>query len=142
MALQLDADVAASEETDEAIEQTADAMSRRVEHGTAGQRHEAGGVALELLERQRALRFATPSRSGLSLRAAHLHARHEPAQIAVALLRFDEDGQTPCWQASGFGIRDPIVRVQLFAIPSPELLSPDRQLGADDRLSPACFAAL
>ena len=63
MALQLDADVASAEEADERDRagrrrRIADASSS----GTAGERHEAGGVALELLERQRALPFRAAPR--------------------------------------------------------------------------------
>ena len=83
MALQLDAHVASAEETDDAIEQAADAVSRRVEHGTSGKRHEPGGVSLELVERERALPFRRP----------HLHARDQPAQIRVSSCAFDETAE-------------------------------------------------
>ena len=85
MPLQLDADVVAAEEADEPIEQAADAVLPRVEHRPARQRDEAGGEAVELLERERALPF----------RRAHLHARHQAAEVPVALCDGDEDGQPP-----------------------------------------------
>ena len=85
MALQLDADVIAPEEADEPIEQPADAVMPRVEQRPAGQRDEAGGEAVELLERERAF----------ALRRAHLHARDEAAEILIALWRCDEDGKPP-----------------------------------------------
>src|SRR5205814_6114022 len=47
--LQLDEHAAAAEQADDAIEQAADAVTRGVEDGTAGERNEAGGTALELV---------------------------------------------------------------------------------------------
>jgi hypothetical protein len=73
--LQLDAHVAATEQTDEAIEQPADAVMARIEQRTAGHRNEPGGEALELLERERAF----------SLRRTQLHAGDEATKILVAL---------------------------------------------------------
>ena len=75
MALQLDAHVAATEETDQPIEQSTDAVMPRIEHGPARERHEPGGEAVELLERERPF----------SLWRAQLHAGHEAAEILVAL---------------------------------------------------------
>ena len=65
MPLQLDVHAVAAEDADEAIEQAADAVPAAVERGAAGERDEAGGAAVELLERQRAFAF----------RRAQLHAR-------------------------------------------------------------------
>jgi hypothetical protein len=42
-------------------------------------------VPVQFTERQRAFPF----------RGAQLHSCHEPAQVAIALLRLDEDGKTP-----------------------------------------------
>ena len=84
MPLQLDVDAVAAEHADEAIEQAADAVPPAVERRAAGERDQPGGAAVELLERQRALAF----------RRAHLHARDQPAEIAVALRAFAEDGQS------------------------------------------------
>ena len=75
MALQLDAHVAAPEQTDQPIEQAADAVMARIEQRPARERDEAGGEAVELLERERAF----------ALWRAHLHARDEAAEILVAL---------------------------------------------------------
>ena len=75
MPLQLDVHPIAAEDADEAIEQAADAVPPAVERRAAGKRHEPGGAAVQLLERQRPLAF----------RRAQLHARHEPAQVAIAL---------------------------------------------------------
>ena len=74
MPLQLDADVGAAEQADQAIQQPAHAVVMRVEHRPARQRDEPGREALELLEREGAF----------SLGGAHLHAGHETAEIAVA----------------------------------------------------------
>ena len=62
MPLQLDVHAVAAEDADEAIEQAADAVPAAVERRAAGQRDEAGGGAVELLERQRPLAFAPPRR--------------------------------------------------------------------------------
>ena len=75
MTLQLDAHVAAAEEPDQPIEQATDAMVPRIEHGAAREGDEPGGEAVELLERQRSFPFWR----------AQLHARHEAAEILVAL---------------------------------------------------------
>ena len=90
MPLQLDVDAGAAEQTDEPIEQPAHAVAMRVEHRPSGQRDQTGGEAVELLERERALPFAR----------AHLHARDEATEIAVALRRGDEQREI----AMGFGI--------------------------------------
>ena len=84
MALQLDIHVAAPEHTDERIDQSADAVSLKPQQLAPGQRDEPAGLPVEIVERQRALAF----------RRAHLHARDETAQIAVALGGFDENGHT------------------------------------------------
>ena len=83
MPLQLDVRAIAAEDADEAIEQAADAEPARVERRAAGQRDEAGGGAVEIVERQRALAF----------RRAQLHAGDQAAEIAIALRAFAEDGQ-------------------------------------------------
>ncbi len=83
MPLQLDVRAIAAEETDEAIEQAADAEAARVERRAARQRDEAGGEAVELLERERALAF----------RRAQFHAGDEAAEIPIALLVLAEDGK-------------------------------------------------
>ncbi len=89
MALQLDAHVAAPEETDQPIEQPAHAVMSCIEHGAARERHEPGGEALELLERERPFAFSTPprmrARRGPGGGGAQLHARHEAAEIFVTL---------------------------------------------------------
>ena len=66
-----------------AIEQAADAVPLAVERRAAGQRDQPGGAAVQLLERQRALAF----------RRAQLHARDQPAEIAIPVLAFAEDGK-------------------------------------------------
>ena len=53
----------ATEETDEPIEQAADAVMPRVEQRPAGQRDEPGGEAVELVERQRALALSARASS-------------------------------------------------------------------------------
>ena len=89
--LQLDADVAAAEHPDQPIDQAADAEPRTVDGGAAGQRDQAADVAVEIVERQRALAF----------RRRQLHPRQQPAEIAVAVTRRDEDGQT---EETGLGL--------------------------------------
>ena len=49
----------------------------------AGERDEAAGRAVQIVQRQRAFAF----------RRAHFHAGDQPAQISIALLAFAEDGQ-------------------------------------------------
>ncbi len=93
MPLQLDAHVLPPEQTDDAIQQAADTVAGGIEEGAAGKRDEPGRVAVELVERQRAL----------ALRRAHLHLRDEAAQILVARPAFDERRQSPRWDL-GFGI--------------------------------------
>ncbi len=95
MALQLDAHVAATEETDQAIEQPTHAVMPRIEQRPTRERDEPSGEALELLERERAL----------SLGGAQLHARHEATEIFVALWlrRREREGA----RLPGLGIRDP-----------------------------------
>jgi len=82
VALQLDVHVGAAEHTDDPIEQSADAVPLSVERRPAGERYETVRRAFQLVERQRAF----------ALRRAHLHARDQPAQIAIALLRLAQDG--------------------------------------------------
>ena len=75
MALQLDADIRRAEGPDQTIDQAADAVARPVDDRAAGQRDEPADRAVELVERERAL----------ALGRRQLHARHEPAQILIAL---------------------------------------------------------
>ena len=84
MPLQLDVEPIAPEHADQAIEQTADAVPRRpaAEHGAAGERDEAAGGAVEILEAERAA-----GRRDLALGRVGLHARQQAAQVAVALAR-------------------------------------------------------
>ena len=83
VALQLDEQVPAAEQADQAIDQAADAVPISAERGAAGQRDEPADMAVQILERQRAFAFWR----------AHLHARDQPAEVAIALLRFAEDGE-------------------------------------------------
>ena len=75
VALQLDADVVAAEEADQAIEQAADAVLPAPECLAADQRHQPGGAAVELVERERPL----------ALRRPQLHAGDQAAEVAVTL---------------------------------------------------------
>ena len=84
VALQLEIGVGAPEDADEPIDQPADAEPRAAQHRAAAERDEPAGVAVDLVERQRPFPFRRPQ----------LHHRQQPAEIAVALLRFDEDGKT------------------------------------------------
>ena len=111
--LQLDADVAAAERPDQPIDQAADAESRTVDGGAAGQRDQAADVAVEIVERQRALAF----------RRRQLHPRQQPAEIAVAVTRRDEDGQA---EKTGLG------RSRFGG----SRFERDGQLGADDGFQP------
>ena len=81
--LQLDVHAVAAEQADEAIHQAPDAAAAAVERRAAGERDEAAGRAVQILQRQRAFAF----------RRAHLHAGDQPAEIPIALLAFAEDGQ-------------------------------------------------
>ena len=83
--LQLDVDAVAAEQADETIHQAADAAAAAVEGRAAGERDEAAGAAVQILERERAF----------ALGRAHLHAGDQPAEVAIALLGFAEDGQHP-----------------------------------------------
>ena len=74
--LQLDVGIAAAERADDAIEQAADAEPLGAEQRAAGHGDEAGGEAVELVDRQRALAF----------RRAQLHLRQQAAEIAPAFL--------------------------------------------------------
>ena len=75
--LQLDADVFRPEDPDETIDEAAHAVARSVDDGAASQRDEAANGAIELVEIERALAFWR----------RQLHARHEAAEILVALTR-------------------------------------------------------
>jgi hypothetical protein len=77
VALQLDVGIAAAERADDAIEEAADAEPFGAEQRAAGHGDEAGGEAVELMNRQRALAF----------RRAELHLREQTTQISPALLR-------------------------------------------------------
>ena len=55
---------------------------RAAQRGAADQRHQPPRVSIELLERQRPFAFRRPQ----------LHLRQQPAQIPIALARFDQHG--------------------------------------------------
>ena len=99
MTLQLDIDVVPPEQAHQTIEQAADAMVAGIEQRTPAERHQPGGRAVQLLERQRTLALSTPRvalvrTNGPAIRT-HLHARDQPAQIPVAFLGFHQHGQGP-----------------------------------------------
>ena len=73
--LQLDAHIAAPEQTDEPIEQPADAVMPCIEQRAACEGDEPGGEALELFEHERPL----------TLRRAQLHAGDETTEVLVTL---------------------------------------------------------
>ena len=83
MPLQLDVHLRRAEDADDAVDEAADAVTAAVDRGAAGERDQAAHAPIEILEGQRPF----------ALRRTHLHRRHEPAQVAVAVARFDEDGQ-------------------------------------------------
>src|SRR5439155_4019059 len=83
MPLQFDVYVAAAEQADETIEEAADAIPLCLQRRPAGERNEAVRRAFQFVERQRAFAF----------RRAHLHARDEATELALAVLRFAEDGK-------------------------------------------------
>ena len=83
VALQLDEQLLAAEQADQTVDEAADAVPMPAERRAAGQRDQPADVAVQILERQRALAF----------RRAHLHARDQPAEVAISLLRFAENGQ-------------------------------------------------
>ena len=60
----------------------ADAVFLKPQQVASSERDETARLAVELVERQRALAF----------RRAHLHARDEPAEILISLGGLDEDG--------------------------------------------------
>ena len=79
MPLQLDVHAVAAEQADEPIEQAADAVAGAPSSAARPASATSPPVAaVELVERQRAFAF----------RRAQLHARDQPAEVAVALLRF------------------------------------------------------
>src|ERR1700681_4431084 len=82
MPLQLDVHIRSPEQPDERIDEPAHAVARRPEQLPPGQRHETAGAPVEILERERAF----------SLWRAHLHARDEPAEVPITLLRLNEHG--------------------------------------------------
>ena len=81
MPLDLDIHVLAAEEADQRIDEPAHPVSLESQQFAPRKRHEPAGVALEILQRQRAFAF----------RRAHLHARHETAEIAIALGGLDKN---------------------------------------------------
>ena len=81
VALQLDAHLGAAEDADQPIQQPADAEAIGAQQRLPGQRDEAGDVAVEILERQRAFAF----------RRAQVHRREETAEFATRP-GGDEDG--------------------------------------------------
>ncbi len=97
VALQLEIHAVATEEADEAIDQPADAKARRVQHGPSAQRDEPDRRAVQIVERQRALSFSTPPRRrarwGPGDGRPHLHRGQQTTEIAISLLRLDEDGE-------------------------------------------------
>ena len=80
-----DIDVRAAEGADQPIEQPADAVLPRVEQRLPRQRHQALDVAVEIVQRERALPF----------RRAQLHPREQTGEILIARPGRDEDGQGP-----------------------------------------------
>ena len=140
MALQLDAHIAASEESDEAIQKAAHAVVPAVEQRRASERHQPSGPAFKLFKAQRAfalaphraMRGGDPAGGG-----AHLHARHEAAEILITLLRLDKHRQRPATATAHRPRRHrdmEIVDCVLRASVSPWLVEGcfDRQLGAND----------
>ena len=83
MTLQLHVHAMPAEQSDEAIEQPADAVAAAVERGAADERDEPARAPVQLLQRERAF----------ALRRAELHAGDEAAQVAVPVLAFAENGQ-------------------------------------------------
>ena len=57
MPLQLDRDAAGAEHADQPIDQAADAEARPVDRGAPDQRHQPADMAVEIVERERALAF-------------------------------------------------------------------------------------
>ena len=57
MPLQLDVHLRRAEDADDAIDEAADAESRAVDRGAAGERDQAADVAVEIVERERAFTF-------------------------------------------------------------------------------------
>ena len=86
--LQLDVGIAAAEHADDAIEQAADAEALGAQQRAAGHGDEAGGEAVELVDRQRALAF----------RRAQLHPRQQAAEIAPAFLRGAQAREVKTWR--------------------------------------------
>ncbi len=124
--LQLDVHAVAAEQADETIEQAADAVAAAVERRAAGERDEAAGAAVQILERERAFAFGR----------AQLHAGDQPAEVSIALLAFAEDGQRTGLEGwKGWtGGTDPSSGVPFLPfLPSCLLRLRDRELCADDR---------
>jgi hypothetical protein len=105
MALQLDVDVEAAVDGDQALEEIAGAL-----HVTPGQarRHRAPGAAREADQPRRVLDEIVEGGCALALRCAHLDAGQEPTEVLVSLAVLDQE-------------REPTAAVE-------------RHLGADDGL--------
>ncbi len=98
MPLQLQVDVRPAEQADQAIHQAAHAVAPAAQRLAPDERHHPGGVAVQLVERQRPL----------ALRRPEVHARQQAAEVLVALAGFDEEGEAEAgsWQlAAGSGRR-------------------------------------
>ena len=109
--LQLDARVRRAEEPDDPVDQSADAEAA-AEGGAPDEGDQAARVAVELVERERALPF----------RGTQLHLREQAAQVPVAGARLDQHRQ-----------REQALRGRCPHAPS---MPQHRQLGADDRFDP------
>ena len=83
VALQLDIKLFAAEHADQSIDKAAHAVPVQTERGAAGERDESAGMAVQIVQRQRPFAFWR----------AQLHARDQPAEVAIALLGFAEDGK-------------------------------------------------
>ena len=121
MPLQLQIGVVAPEHADEPIDA---ARRRRTARRLAWRGPPSAtspGVAVELVEGQRPLPF----------RRAQLHHRQQPAEISVAVLRFDEDREAEDGHPRT-GRRGP--RIGSISVGGPRIAH--RQLRADDRLEP------
>ncbi len=95
--LQLDVGPIPPEHAHQPIEQSADAEASRVERRPARQRDEAGGLAVELLQRERPFAFRGP----------HFHAGHQTAQVPVPVGGFTQDRQEPGFCAFSIFSRGP-----------------------------------
>ena len=135
MALDFHAHPVAAERADQPIHQAADTMTAGPQRFAAADGRQAGGLAVQIVQRQRAFAFGRPQP----------HTRDEAAEITITLRRFDQDGQAPQagGRGQGQGTRDRgqgrlrvLTKIEALVglAPCPLPLAPNRELAPDEGL--------